>query len=90
MPDPSIPPSLPEQEFRLRLAGLVCLTVIVVAAIVGLTVAAVFTDRYLLPAELLTLAGAILVAVMGGLIVGTSARRRHRWRVEREDVNGGR
>lgn len=69
-----------------RVVALVCLTAIEIAAIVGLTVVAVLTDRELRDPETFTLALALWVAALGGLNT-LRIRRRHRWRVEREDVS---
>lgn len=67
-----------------RVVALVCLTVIVLAAIAGLTVVAIFTDRELRDAGMFTLAIALCVAVLGGV---NSFRRHYRWRVERKDID---
>jgi len=67
-----------------RAVALVCLTVIVLAAIAGLTITAVFTDRDLHDPETFTLAIALCVAVLGGV---NSFRRHYRWRIEREEAD---
>lgn len=66
-----------------RVVALLCLTAIALAAIAGLTVAAVLTDRDLRDAGVFTVVMALCVAVMGGV---QSFRPHHRWRLEREDV----
>lgn len=75
-------PSAPHPE-SIRLVALLCLTLIVVSAIAGLTVVAVSTSRELWPAEVLTFIGSVLVAVLGGLHL----RRVAGWRVNGEDRN---
>jgi hypothetical protein len=78
---------LDEHEYRVRIASLVCLTVIVVAAIAGMTVTAAVTDRDLTRVEILTFAVTLWLAVLGGMSTW-GWMRRYRWRVEREAVNG--
>lgn len=67
-----------------RAAALFCLTAIVLTAIAGLTVVAVFTDRELRDAGMFTLAIALCVAVLGGF---NTFRHHYRWRVERKDID---
>lgn len=69
-----------------RIVALICLTAIVLACVAGLTIVACVTDRSLLNPERFTLVIALCVALLGGMSV--FPLRRHRWRVEREDVNG--
>jgi uncharacterized membrane protein YdfJ with MMPL/SSD domain len=73
---------------RTKVVAMTCLATIAVVSIAGLTVTAVFTDRSLARAEAFTLVIALCIALIGGLNV-LQVRRRRRWRVEREDVNGG-
>src|SRR5262245_49840034 len=82
--DPS-PPSA--AETTARIVAMVCLTVVVVSSIAALTIVAVTTTRDLRIAEALTGFAALWIGLLGGLTIW-DARRRHRWRIEREDVNG--
>lgn len=70
-----------------RIVAIICLSVIVLAAIAGLTVVAVLTDRELRDPEAFTLVIALCVAALGGF--SFVRVRKHRWRVEREDMNNG-
>jgi high-affinity Fe2+/Pb2+ permease len=72
-------------ELVAKVAAMACLTVIIVAGIIGMTVVAVTTDRNLVRAETFTFATVLFVAVLGGLSVW-SLRRHHRWRFEREEL----
>jgi hypothetical protein len=76
-----------QSDVAVRVTALIVLGVVLVAAIAGLTVVAVLTDRDLTRPEVLTFVLALCVAGLGGYSF-LSLRRRHRWRVEREDVNG--
>lgn len=67
-----------------RLVTVLCLTVLALAAIIGLTVVAVLTDRDLANPERFTLAVALVVGVLGGLSLA-GVRRHHRWRLERDN-----
>lgn len=69
-----------------RVVAVICLTVVVLVAEAGITVVAVLTDRSLRDPEVFTLVVALCVAVLGGMSMFGAARR-HRWRVEREDVD---
>lgn len=72
-----------------RLVTVVCLTVIVVTGLVGITIVALNTDRDVHYAEGLSFGGALLVAVLGGFnVAAIRRRRRHRWRLERDDEDG--
>ena len=71
-------------DIVVRLVAIVCLTVIVVTAIVGITLTAIHTDRDVRYAEGLSFAGAVLVALDSGLTL-RGVRRRHRWRIEHDD-----
>jgi hypothetical protein len=65
----------------------VCLTTIVIAAIVAMAYVAVRTDRDMTRPEILSFVVALFVAAIGGMSI-FDVRRRRRWRLEREDVNG--
>jgi hypothetical protein len=67
-----------------RIVTIVCLTVIVVAALIGITVVAVRTDRDVHYAEGLSFAAAVLIAVIGGFTL-RGLRHHRRWRIEREN-----
>lgn len=69
-----------------RLGAIICLTVIVVTAVIGIAFTAVLTDRDVRFAEGLTFAGALLIAALGGFSLWTM--RRHRWRVSVDRENG--
>jgi len=70
-----------------RVAALICLTTIVLAAVAGITLTAIFTTRDLARPEYFTLVVTLSIGLLGGLSLW-GVRRRHRWRIEREDVNG--
>ena len=71
-----------------RIATVVCLTVIIVCAIAGITLVAIFTDRDLTRAEVFTLIAAAWLALLGGVHVW-ELRHRRRWRLEREELSNG-
>jgi hypothetical protein len=73
---------------RVKIAALVCLTIIIVASITGITLTALFTDRDLFRAETYSFGGVLMIGLLGG-VTFLGLRRRRRWRLEREDVNGG-
>jgi len=74
-----------DEPASVKIAALICLTVVVCFAIAGLTAAALTTDRDLAYAEGLTFGGAVFLALLGGVsFVGL--RRRRRWRIERDDT----
>jgi membrane protein YdbS with pleckstrin-like domain len=76
-------------DTSVRIVTIVCLTVIVITAIVGITITSVMTDRDVHYAEGLSFAGAVLVAVIGGFTLAGLRRHKHRrWRIE-HDENGG-
>lgn len=56
----------PDDDPFIRVLVIVCLSVVCVVAIIGITVAAVTTDRNLIWAEGMTFGGVLLVAVIGG------------------------
>ena len=74
-------------DVKVRIVTIIVLGAAVVAAVIGLTFAAVLTDRDLLEPELMTLGAAVLVAFLGGMTPWWR-HRRGRWRVEHEDING--
>jgi hypothetical protein len=74
-------------DTAVRVTALVVLGAVLIAAIAGLTVVAVLTDRDLTRPEVLTFAVALCVAGLGGYSF-LSLRRRRRWHIEREDING--
>lgn len=77
-----------EPTERVLIAAVVMLGLVLIAAVVGLTVAAVQTDRNLWRAEVLTFGGMVLLASIGG--AEWLALRRHRWRVSVDrNGNGG-
>jgi hypothetical protein len=75
-----------DADEHLRALVVKSLTIIVLVALVGLTVVAVATDRDVRYAEGLTFGGVLIIAIMGGFSVHT-LRRRHRWRLERAEVD---
>jgi hypothetical protein len=75
------PPVYSRDEVILKGLTIVVLGVIVVAAIIGLTVVAVATDRDLRPAEILTFAATVVLATLGGF-TWLDFRRHRRWHVE--------
>jgi hypothetical protein len=66
-------------ELVARVATIVALGVILLAAVIGLTFVAVLTDRDVFRAEALTFAGVMVLAALGG--VSWWALRRPRWRI---------
>jgi hypothetical protein len=66
---------------------LIVLGAVLIAAIAALTVVAVLTDRDLTRPEVFTFILGLCVAGLGGYSF-LALRRRHRWHVEREDLNG--
>ena len=79
-----------EHDARVRIATVIVLGAALCVAIAGLTMVAVFTDRDLFRAEIMTLVLALAVATVGGLSPRwwRQNRARHRWRIERQS-NGG-
>lgn len=75
-----------EATARVRIASMVCLTIIAVTAIVGDVIVATLTDRSSSSAHRFLALSMLVVALLGGLSV--LALRRHKWRLEREDING--
>jgi protein-S-isoprenylcysteine O-methyltransferase Ste14 len=73
------PTEHPPPTERVQLAAVIMLGLAVVAMVVGLTIAAVQTDRDLWRGALLAFAATVLLASIGG--VSWWAIRRHRWRV---------
>lgn len=61
---------------RVKIAAMVVLGVVVLAAIVGLTLASLFTDRDLRYAEKLTAGGVLLIGLLGGLVMWRRNGRR--------------
>lgn len=80
-PSPSSPPP-GRDELVVRLVTVIALAVILLAAVIGIIITALTTDRDLWRAEAATLAGGVLLAALGGL-TGRAVRRRRRWRIER-------
>lgn len=76
-----------DNDNAVRIAALVVLGAVLVAAIAGLTVVACLTDRDLTRPEFMTFVLALATATLGGFTL-TSLRRRHHWRIE-HDANGG-
>ena len=68
---------------RITVVAIVCLTAVVLFATAGITVTAVLTDRDVHVAEGFTFAGALTIALLGGLSIRTF--RQHRWQIERPD-----
>lgn len=62
----------------IKLVTIICLAVIILAAVVGLMVVAITTDRDLRVAEGFTFAGVILLTGLGGLSWVSARRRRKR------------
>ena len=79
-----LPPTEPD---TVRIVALICLTAVLIASIVCITITAVLTDRNVRLAEALTFGGAVFLSMLGGIsFVGLRGLRRHRrWRLERED-----
>lgn len=67
-----------------KVAAIVTLGVILLAAVIGLTLVAVTTDRDLFRAEALTFAGVVLLAAIGGASWWRLRRPRHRWHIDLE------
>jgi len=76
-----------EPDARVRIVTIIVLGANLMAAVIGLAFAAVLTDRDLLAPELMSLAGALAIATVGGLPQRWWRRHSH-WRIEREG-NGG-
>lgn len=75
-------------EFVLRLVTIIVLGTLLLAAIVGIVIVAVATNRDLWKAEALTFGGAVMLVALGGVTWSQVRKHRHRWRIEREDTNG--
>lgn len=74
-----------------RVVTIIVLGVLILAAIVGLTITAVMTDRNVARPEALTFGGVVLVAALGG-VSSSALLRRHRrrhWRVNVEREGNG-
>ena len=78
------------EEVSVRVVTVICLSVVLLASVIGMTVTAVLTDRDMFRAEVLTFAGVALLAAFGG--VSWFSLTRHKWRlnVERDIPNGTR
>jgi ACR3 family arsenite efflux pump ArsB len=76
-------------EVRVRVVALLCLAVVVTTSVVSIMIVALATDRSVSNAERLTAIVALTIPLLAGMSIMQLDRRRHRWRVEREDVNGG-
>ena len=73
-----------DDDARIKIVTIICLTVIVCVALAGITLAALFTDRNLHYAEGLSAGGVLVIALLGGL-TWNRLLRRHRWRLERTE-----
>lgn len=69
-----------------RAVAIICLTVIVITAEICITITAINTDRDLERPEMYTLVITLCVGLLGGLTLA-GMRKRHRWRIEREELN---
>lgn len=67
-----------------RIAALIVLGAVLIAAIAGMTVVAVMTERDLRRVEVMTFVGAVLLTVLGGLSVAAPRRRGH-WTVRTQE-----
>ena len=76
-----------DAEARVRTVTVVVLGVNLLGALIGLTFAAVLTDRELLAPELMTLAAALAIATIGGLPQHWW-HRRGRWKIEHDHEDG--
>jgi membrane protein YdbS with pleckstrin-like domain len=74
-------------ELVVRVVTILTLGVLLLAAIVGITITAVMTDRNVWRAEVLTFGGVVLLGALGG-VSWLTLRRRRRWRVNVERSNG--
>lgn len=77
-----------DDDHTLRAVAVICLAAVLLAAITGMTVVAVVTDRDLWKVEVLTFAGVLLLVLTGGVSWSALTRhRRRRWHVS-VDRNG--
>jgi membrane protein YdbS with pleckstrin-like domain len=75
-----------EPPTPVKVVTLIVLGVVLVVAVIGLTVVAVFTDRDVWPAERLTFGGVILLCLVGGLSIYVDrVRVRRRRRDDEQD-----
>jgi arginine exporter protein ArgO len=74
-----------DEPASVKIAALICLTVVVCFAIAGITAVSLVTDRDVHYAEGLTFGGAVFLALLGGVSFVGLRRRRARWRIEREE-----
>lgn len=89
MSDDDPPPS--HVGASVQIVTVICLTVVVFTAIVGITVTAVMTDRDVRYAEGLSFGGALFIGLIGGLTLrGVRRQRRRHWRIERDENGNGR
>jgi len=72
----------PEREVSVRVATVVMLGLVLVTAVIAMAFVAVLTDRDLFRAEVLTFAGTVLLAALGG--VSWFAIHRRHWRIHVE------
>ena len=76
-------------EVRVRVVALLCLAVVVTTSIICIMIVALATERSVTNAERLTAIIALTIPVLAGMsIVSLARRQHHRWKIEREDVNG--
>lgn len=64
----------------IKVATVIALGVILLAAVIGITFVSVLTDRDMARSEAFTFGGCVLLAGLGGLS-WWALRRRHRWHV---------
>jgi protein-S-isoprenylcysteine O-methyltransferase Ste14 len=74
---------------RVKIVAIITLGAILLAAVIGLVIVAVLTDRDLFRAQTLTFAGVVLLATLGGLSWAALHRRRRRWHVDVEHNGNG-
>lgn len=76
----------PRPETVVRIVTVICLTVIVIVALIGITVTANLTDRDVHYAEGLSFGGTVVIAVLGGFTFASLRRHRRRhWRIEHDE-----